>query len=173
MAALRTLAGRVPGALRAAGPARMAIAVLGVAGAILLVVAEFSTIAEIEIGSATCDSAVVASRDDCQVTGLEQHGGALFLLAALALAMAFGAARGRSRPAAVALIAIAGIVLAFALTRDLPKTKETGLTERNYAQVSAQAGGGFTAELVGGALLLVAGGIGCVQPRREDEGARS
>ena len=169
MAVVRTLAGRLLGALRAAGPVTIAITVLGVVGALLVLLTEFSTIAEIEIGGAPCDSAVVATQDECRITGFEQHGGALILLGVLSLAMSYGAGRGRSKPAAVALAAIGITVLGFALTSDRQKTKETGLVERNYAQAGAKAGAGFYAELTGGTLLLLAGGVRLVAPRRREE----
>lgn len=169
MEVLRISAGRLAGGIRAAGPVTIAITLLGLVGGILLIAVEFSTIAEIDIGTAPCDSAVVTSQDQCQVTGLEQHGGAMILLGLLALAMTYGAGRGRSKPAAAALVAVGAVVLAFALARDLPKTNETGLISRNYDQAKAKAGSGFRAELAAGAVLLLAGGIRLLVPSRAQQ----
>ena len=94
---------------------------LGVAGGLLLMAGELSTVASVEIPGRTCrEVANPGTADRCALNGFERHGGAFLLLGALALPMALGAARRGSRPAALALIAIAAIVLAFALLRDLP-----------------------------------------------------
>ena len=72
--------------------------------------------------------------------------------------MAWGAARGGSRPAAIALILIAAVVLGLALLRDLPETKGTGAVGIAFEGASAKAGPGFGLEVAAGALLAGAGG---------------
>ncbi len=57
------------------------------------------------------------------------------------------------------------MVLAFALARDVPKTKEDGLVGQNYADGRATAGGGLYTEIAGGALLVLTGVIGLVRPQ--------
>ena len=73
------------GAVR--GPRRLTLLVLGlgVAGAILLVAAELSTIASVELPGRTCrEIADPATADRCSLSGFERHGGAFLLLGGLA-----------------------------------------------------------------------------------------
>ncbi|HYI36212.1 MAG TPA: hypothetical protein VEX39_06390 [Thermoleophilaceae bacterium] len=167
MEVLRTLAGRLFGTLRAAGPVTIAVTVLGVAGALLVLVTEFSTIVSVDVlTSGTCQEiADPAARDACQTSGIEQHGGAFILLGLLALLMTAGAGRGASRPAAAALVAIGAVVLAFAFARDLPKTDDTGLVGIQYEEAKAGPGSGLYFEFIGGAMLVLAGGLRLVRGR--------
>ena len=79
MEVLRTLAGRLSGALRAAGPRhhpghrRSASS-----GALLVLATEFLTIAEVDVlTTGTCrEIADPAVKEACRTTGFEQHGGA-------------------------------------------------------------------------------------------------
>ena len=139
---------------------------LGVLGAVLLVDAELSTIAAVEIPGRTCrEIADVRAVDRCSLTGLERHGGAFLLLAALAAFMAIGAGRGSSRPAALALVAIGAIVLAIAFLRDLPETGRVGVIGTTYEGAEAKAGSGFYVEVAGGLLLVAAGALALVRLR--------
>jgi hypothetical protein len=167
MEVLRTLAGRAFGAIRAAGPATILITVLGVLGAVLVVVSEFLTIAEVDVlTTGTCrEIADPTAKEACHTSGFEQHGGAFLLLGALAILMTVGLARRASRPAAAALITIGAVVLAFALARDVPKTNEDGLLGQNYADGRATVGGGLYTEIAGGALLVLTGVFGLVRPQ--------
>jgi hypothetical protein len=78
--------------------------------------------------------------------------------------MGSGAAFGRSRPAAVALIAIGAVVLGLTLLRDLPASDDAGLIGRDYAQATASAGTGLWFELIAGLLAVVAGGLRVIRP---------
>jgi len=166
------LAGRLFGALRAAGPVTILITVLGVVGAVLVLITELSTIVSVDVlTSGTCQEiADPAARDACQTSGLEQHGGAFFLLGGLALLMTAGAGRGASRPAAAALVAIGAVVLAFAFARDLPKIDDTGLVGIQYEEAEAGPGSGLYFEFAGGAILVLAGGLRLARgrPPREE-----
>jgi hypothetical protein len=145
---------------------RPLVLILGVAGGLLLAVAEFTTVASVDVAAGACDvSANPALADRCTLTGFERHGGALLLLGALAVAMALGAGRGASRPAAIALIAIAAIVLVLAIVRDLPETRETGAIGVNFEGATAKAGPGLYLEIVAG-LLLAGGGALSLARRR-------
>jgi hypothetical protein len=133
---------------------------LGLAGALLLVATEFTAVATVDVASGSCE--VIQDTDPeladrCELSGLERNGGASILLAVLAAAMAWGAGPGRSRPAAVALIAIGALVLAWALLVDLPVTGETGAIGRNFEGAEAAAGPGLTLEILGGAVIAAAG----------------
>ena len=167
MEVLRTLAGRLFGALRTAGAVTILITVLGVAGAVLVLVTEFSTIVSVDVlTSGTCQEiADPAARDACQTSGIEQHGGAFILLGLLALLMTAGAGRGASRPAAAALVAIGAVVLAFTFARDLPKTDDTGLVGIQYEEAKAGPGSGLYLEFAGGAMLVLAGGLRLARAR--------
>jgi hypothetical protein len=130
------------------------LAVLGVAlaGAALLVMADLSTLVEIEVVGVVQD----------RLSGHEQHDWAVALLGVVAVPLAFGAARRRARPALLGL-ALLGLVAAFiALAADLPDTRETGVYGERYEQASAAPGAGFYFETAGAALLLLAGGGGLV-----------
>jgi hypothetical protein len=174
MEALRTMAARLAGAVRAAGPVAILVTVLGVVGALLVLVTEFSTIAEVDVlTTGTCSElADPASREACKTTGFEQHGGAFILLGALALLMAIGAGRRASRPAAVALLAIGAVVLGFALARDVPKTEKVGLIGQNYNNAEAGPGTGLYLEITGSVLLLAAGTLTLVRGKPADAGNR-
>ena len=139
-------------------PLRLLALALGLTGAVLLLASEFSTVASVEIPGRTCrEVADPATADRCALSGFERHGGAFLLLGALALPLALGAARGRSRPAALALILIAAVVLAFALLRDLPESSRTGAVGIGFEGASGKAGAGLFIE-IGAGLLLAAGG---------------
>lgn len=162
MEALRNAATRLLAALRGGGTLALAITVLGAIGAVLVFVAEFTTIFAVDVlTSGTCEEiADPAARDACHTSGFEQHGGAFLLLGALALVMALGTGRGRSRPAAIALVVTGAIVLGFAFVRDLPKTSDTGLIGIQYEEAKAGPRSGFYLEIIGGVVCVVAGGLG-------------
>ena len=102
--------------------------------------------------------------DDCEQTGFERHSVALLLLGLLTFVMGSGAAFGRSRPAAVALIAIGVVVLGLALLagpagerrhrRDRPAT--TPAAEATAGHRAVARAGGRGAGGCGGALTFAA-----------------
>jgi hypothetical protein len=136
--------------------------VLGAAAALLMVVAELTTIASVDVATGSCevinDSAPELA-DRCKLSGLERHGGALILLAILTVVMAWGAGLGGSRPAAAALVLIGAVVLGVGLLLDLPETDETGAIGRNFEGATASAGAGLYLELAAGALAIAAGAL--------------
>jgi hypothetical protein len=137
--------------------------VAGVVAALLLVATEFSTVASVDVAGGSCEvinDADPALADRCALSGFERNGGAFLLLAALTMLMAWGAGMGGSRPAALALVAVGVIVLGWALIVDLPVTDETGAIGISFEGATAQAGPGFTIELLAGALALGAGVLG-------------
>lgn len=156
-------------ALRASGWLGLGIAAAGAAAALLLVLAEFSTVASVDVASGSCEVINDANpelADRCTLTGLERNGGAFLLLAALALFMAWGAGVGGSRPAAIALVVVGVLVLGWALLVDLPVTDDTGAIGRNFEGASAAAGTGLVLELVAGALAVAAGAARLLSPDR-------
>ena len=137
-----------------------------VAGA-LMILTEITTVISVDLEPTRCEVIYDSNpdlADDCSQKGFERHSVALLLLGLLTFVMGSGAAFGRSRPAAVALIGIGAIVLLLALLRDLPATDDTGLIGRQYAQASAKAGAGLWFELIGGLLAVGAGLVRVVRP---------
>jgi hypothetical protein len=153
------------GVLQAAGPLAIGVTAAGLTAAVLLVVTEFSVVASVDVASGSCEVIQDTNpdlADRCELSGFERHGGSFILLGALAGVMAWGAGLGGSRPAAIALIAVGVLVLAWSLAFDLPQTNETGALGRNFEGATAAAGAGLTTELIGGALALAAGALALV-----------
>lgn len=135
-----------------------------------MVVAELSTIAEVDVASGNCEVINDSNpelADRCRLSGLERHGGGLLLLGLLAIAMAWGAGIGRSRPAAIALALAGTVVIAITLALDFPETRETGAIGLSFAGASGSPGTGFYLALVAGGLALAAGALGLVAAQRE------
>lgn len=130
---------------------RVAGAGLALVGVALLVVAEFTTVFEVTVGSLE-----VVRRS---ATGGENHGYALLVIAAVAAAMALLAGHGARAPA-VALVALAAVVLAIALVVDLPDTRSSGALPESlaYEDTRARAGAALALEIAA-AVLLAAGGL--------------
>jgi hypothetical protein len=141
----------------------LAVAGTGFLAALLLVATEFAAVATVDVAAGSCEVIQDTNpelADRCELSGFERNGGAFLLLAALTVVMAWGAGPGGSRPAALALIAVGLMVLAWALLVDLPVTDETGALGRNFEGATAAAGPGFTLEIVAGVLAVLAGLIG-------------
>jgi hypothetical protein len=145
----RSIALPRPSPAVSAAVARFApIVLLGVA-VVLLVAAELSTLREIK--------AVTVVPEGGLTSGGSHHGYALAVISAAALVMGFGAWRGGSRPAAVAVVALGAAALAIVLLIDLPSLDDTGLIGRNYDLAEARPSTGFWLELAGAVLLLLSG----------------
>jgi hypothetical protein len=143
------------------------VAVAAVAAAILMLLTEVTTVIQVDVAVGSCDSIYDTNpdlADDCQQTGFERSSVALLLLGLLTLTMGFGAAFGKSRPAAWALVAIGVVVLGITLLVDLPASDETGLIGRRYAAAEATAGTGLWLELVAGVLAVCAGALRVIRP---------
>ena len=120
----------------------------GVAGAALLVVAEFSTVISVRV------AAVVREEQ----TGLDRHAAALALLGLVALAMLAVAWHRGSRPAMVALAGMGLAAAVIALALDLPDLDQVGSFGDSLRPASAQVGAGFYLEGLGAVLLICCGG---------------
>ena len=131
---------------------RIALAIAAVAGVLCLVIATFSTVIEITVGT----TSKIADRDT-ELSGWDRHSFALVLIGLFALLMTAGALRG-ARPA-MAAVAVAGIVvLLIALIGDLPDVHKTGVIGQLYDNARANPKLGYYLETLGGALLLLSGG---------------
>jgi len=135
--------------------------VAALVAAALLVATEFSTVASVDVASGSCDvihDTDPALADRCELSGFERNGGSFLLVAALVAVMGWGAGIGRSRPAALALVALGVAILAWSLLVDLPVTDETGALGSSFEGARGQAGTGLTLEIAGGLLAIAAGG---------------
>lgn len=128
-------------------PLRPVLLGLPLAGAGLLVAAEFSTLYDVRV--------VTAVPDGGSFSAGGHHGYALVVIAIGIVVMAFGAVLGGSRPAAVAVLALAAGALAIALVVDLPDVHETGLIGRTYDAAEAEPRAGLYLEIAGGCAALV------------------
>ena len=154
-------------AFRRLEPVWTAVLVLGILGAILMVVSEFATLRSVKVLTASCsDLADPSLRGSCVTHGGEEHAYALVLLGVVAGLMAWGAALGRSRPAGVALIAIGAAVVAIALLTDVPDIHKTGVLGERFDSAKATAGPGLYMEIIGGALVFAAGVMAAMARRR-------
>jgi hypothetical protein len=145
----------------------MAVAGLALVGGVLMLLTEVTTVISVDLRNTSCEVIYDSSpelADDCSQTGFERSSVALLLLGLLTFAMGSGAAFGRSRPAAIALIVIGAVVLGITLLSDLPASDDTGLIGRDYAEASASAGPGLWFELVGGLFAVFAGLLRVIRP---------
>jgi hypothetical protein len=125
--------------------ARVAPFIALLAGAVLLVAAEFSTLYEIRALDAVLDR----SRSG------EHHGYALLVVAVALVPMAWGAVLRRARPAAVACVVLAAVAVGVVGAVDAPAVGDAGTFERRYELVEAGAREGFSLGIVGAALVAV------------------
>jgi hypothetical protein len=153
----RTLTLPRPPAALVAGAARFWPLAAAIAGAVALIAAEFLVLREIR--------AVTAVPAGGLTRGGAHHGYALAVIGAAMLPMAWGAVRGGSRPAAVALVALALAAVAIVLAVDLPALDATGVIGRTYALAEGHPGPGFWLECAGAALALVAATVVLLRER--------
>ena len=160
------------GRLAAAGPLAWAVLALGLSAAALMVATEFSTIQSVRIGESTCGAAEERLRDVCQTGGGEQHNWSLLVLGILAGLLSFGAAIGRSRPAALALGLVGLVVLFVALVLDRPTLDDKRGLEVFFGERGTQpeTGGGYTLELIAGALAVLACAVALLRERLRPQG---
>ena len=149
------------GRLAGAGPLAWVVLALGLGAAVLMVATEFSTIQSVRIGESTCGAAEERLRDVCSTGGGEQHNWSLLVLGIFAALLAFGAAVGRSRPAALALGLVGLIVLFVALVLDRPTLNDRRGLEVYFGERDTDpvTGGAYTLELIAGALAVLACGV--------------
>src|SRR3954451_24046153 len=126
------------------------LSLVAVAGPALLIVRDFLTLFEVQSVTATISGGVVS--------GGRNHAYAMLIIGLLAAPMAYGAIRGGSRPAMVALGALGVVAALIALLKDLPVAAGTSTLDKSFAYASAHAvpGIGFYLETLGATLLLIA-----------------
>src|SRR4051794_40027116 len=147
---------------------RSGLALVALAGALLLLVATFATIIQITVGTTT-----KAAGADTAQSGWDRHGPALIVLAVLAIWLLAQALRG-SRAAMAGLAAAGVAALLIAMIWDRPHVHDTGSVGDIYAEAHADPASGYYLETLGGALLLLAGGglLLLGSPAAERTGAR-
>jgi hypothetical protein len=132
---------------------RIGLCAAAAAGVVCLVLATFTTVIEIKVGTTTR----LPGRDT-HLSGWDRHGPALLIVAAFAAAMVAGALRG-SRPAAIALAVLGLVALGIAVVGDVPDLNKTGFIGEVYEDAAAGPSAGFYLETLGGVLLLASGAI--------------
>ena len=135
-----------------------------VAGAVLLIVAEFLTLREIK--------AVTAVPEGGRTSGGAHHGYALAVIGVVMLPMGYGAVVGASRPAAVAVLVLALAAAGVVLVADLPTLDETGVIGRTYDLAEAHPAIGFWLESAGAVLALAGAVLALVRTRASDPPGR-
>jgi hypothetical protein len=130
---------------------RAALAVAGLAGALLLIVATFTAIIEITVATSTRGVDFDAAQ-----SGWDRHGPALIVLAVLAVWLLVGALRG-TRIAMTGLALTGLVTLAIAVHWDRSHVHDTGSVGEVYTEATANPGTGYYLETLGGALLLFSG----------------
>jgi hypothetical protein len=154
-------------AFRRLDPVWTAVLVLGLTAAVLMIVSDFTVLRSVKVLTASCsDLADPSLRGSCVTRGGEEHAYALVLLGLVTAVMAWGAGVGRSRPAAIALLAIGAAVLVIALVTDVPDIHKTGVLGERFDSAHAEAGPGLYLEIAGGALALTAGAMATAVRRR-------
>ena len=132
---------------------RIGLSVAAAAGVVCLVLATFTTVIEIKVGTTTR----IPGRDT-HLSGWDRHGPALLIVAGFAAAMVVGALRG-ARPAMIALAVLGLVALVIVVVSDVPDLNETGFIGEVYEDAAAGPSAGFYLETLGGVLLLAAGGL--------------
>jgi hypothetical protein len=155
----RVMSGR-NAAMWPANGLRAGLCAVGALGVVSLVLATFSPVIEITVGTTTRLASL-----DTELSGWDRHGPALLVVAGLALVMLVGAVRG-ARPAMAAVVVCGLAALVVCLGFDAPALDDTGQVGELYADAVAGPGVGFWLEALGGALLCVAGGGLLVVARR-------
>ena len=142
------------------GGVRAGLAAVGAFGAVLLVLATFTTVIHIRAGRG-----VDVSDLDTRLTGYDRHSVALLLIAAFAVVMLVGALQG-AVPAMAALAGAGLIAVLITVIGDAPDVHDTGVVGQVFETAAAGAGVGFYFETLGGVLLLIAGaGMLILRPR--------
>jgi hypothetical protein len=125
--------------------------VVAFAGVICLLLATFTTIIQIQVGTTT-----KIPGHDTELSGWDRHGPALLIVAGFAALMIAGALRG-ARPAMIALAALGLVALLIAVVVDVPDLHKTGFVGEVYEGAAAGPKIGFYLETLGAVLLLASG----------------
>jgi hypothetical protein len=132
----------------------------GLLGALLLVIAEFTTLYTVH--------AVTSTRPIQTVSTGSHDAYALIPIALVAAALGYGAAFRGSRPALLALGVLGVVTLLIALIGDLPDARATGVIgspTTHFTSASSSPSAGLYLETVGAVVLIIASGCGLLLSR--------
>jgi hypothetical protein len=153
---------------QAPGSLRAAILAGSLLGALLLVVAEFTTLFTVHVETSSAPIKTVA-------TG-SHHSYALLLIAIVVAVLAIAVWRDTSRPALLAIGLLGIVALLIALLGDLPDAHASGLagsSTTHYVDASSTPSAGLYLETLGAVVLLITCGVGFIalgSPGRRPEG---
>ncbi|MGZ4232712.1 MAG: hypothetical protein ACXVUE_14515 [Solirubrobacteraceae bacterium] len=155
---------------QAPGSLRAAIGAGALLGALLLVVAEFTTLFTVHVETSSTPIKTVT-------TG-PHHSYALLLIAIVVAVLAVAVWRDTSRPALLAIGLLGVVALLIALLGDLPDAHASGLagsSTTRYVDASSTPSAGFYLETLGAVVLVITCGVGFMAlgspGRRPDENA--
>ncbi len=151
----RAISGPAGPSSRLSRPVALALLAAGVAGALLLVAAEFAPLLSVRTS--------VLGAPATTVTTSAHDSWALIPLALLALFLSAGAWRTGSRLGLLALGVVGLTTVLIALLGDLPDAQATGLVgsaSARYAVAASSPAAGFYLETLGAVLLIIAAGTG-------------
>jgi hypothetical protein len=155
---------RGQGREQAPGSLRAAILAGSLLGALLLLVAEFTTLFTVHVETSKAPIKTVA-------TG-PHHSYALLLIAIVVALLAIAVWRDTSRPALLAIGLLGVVALLIALLGDLPDANATGLagsSTTRYVDASSTPSAGLYLETLGAVVLVITCGVGFIAlgaPRR-------
>jgi hypothetical protein len=124
-------------------------------GALLLLVAEFTSLYQVHVATSSTPLESVSGGSD--------HSYAMVPIALLAGALGIGVWRSGSRPALLALGVVGVVAVLIALVNDLPDAQATGLAgsaTSHYVNASSTPSAGLYMETLGGVLLIATCGLG-------------
>jgi len=142
---------------QAPGTLRAAILAGSLLGALLMIMAEFTTLFTVHIETSSSPIKTVA-------TG-PHHSYALLLISLLAAALAIVVWRDSSRPALLAIGLLGVVALLIALLGDLPDAHATGLagsSTTRYVDASSTPSAGLYLETLGAVVLVITCGVGFI-----------
>jgi uncharacterized membrane protein len=146
---------------------RAAILAGSLLGALMLVVAEFTTLFTVHVETSSAPIKTVA-------TG-PHHSYALLLIAIVVAALAIAVWRDTSRPALLAIGLLGVVALLIALLGDLPDAHASGLagsSTTRYVDASSTPSAGLYLETLGAVVLVITCGVGFIalgSPQRRAE----
>lgn len=149
----------------APGSLRAAILAGSLLGALLLVVAEFTTLFTVHVETSKAPIKTVT-------TG-PHHSYALLLIAIVVALLAIAVWRDSSRPALLAIGLLGVVALLIALLGDLPDAHASGLagtSTTRYVDASSKPSAGLYLETLGAVVLVITCGVGFIAlgaPRRQ------
>ena len=136
-----------------AGEAVRALVLAGsLLAALLLVVAEFTSLYQVHVATSTAPLE--------SVSGGSNHSYAMIPIALLAAALGIAVWRTGSRPALLAVGVLGVVALLIALIVDLPDTEAHGIATRQFVLAKNSASAGLYMETLGAVLLIATCGLG-------------